>query len=372
VIQFGVAGVSVPVPAAYNGGGIDLIASFLPVNVNGSGADSFNVASSSGYYQVSFTSAAVEKLGFTYKAGDIPAPADYDGVGRDEFAIYRPSTGQFFILNTPNVSNSATWTLRTVSLNLPGGPNVNDVPVSEDYDGNGMVDPAVYRPSTSTFFIIHSSTGIQSNIQFGTPGGVVAAAGPLLYRLTALKGTFSSTDGYSAGTDGLPGGGGGTLSAFAFKGSTDVSAATTSTSSATVVPSTIAVASPMLIAQPITTSVATPSAIAIPTTTPTLTSATTVSHPVTIGSSTPKTTTSAKPKAKAKAKTHEVARPTHTVAHKTEKSVKVETKHPAVVIKTEKESSKVQVTSTTKATSSAVPLILQKLVTALKGKKKKD
>ena len=130
---------------------------------------------------VSFTSPAVQKLGFVYKAGDIPAPADYDGVGRDEFAIYRPSTGQFFILNTPNAANPATWTLRTVTLNLPGGPNVNDVPVSEDYDGNGKADPTVYRPSNSTFYIIHSPNGhpVEHPVRPGRPVGRGGRPAPL-------------------------------------------------------------------------------------------------------------------------------------------------------------------------------------------------
>ena len=286
VVAFGGAGRDIPVPGAYNGGGITELAVFTPTSNTVANDDSFSVATVvtnnvvTSSYRVSFNSPAVTALGFVYKPGDVPAPADYDGVGRDEFAIYRPSTGQFFILNTPNVTNPATWTLRTVTLNLPGGPNVNDVPASEDYDGNGKADPTVYRPSNSTFYIHHSSTGIQSNVQYGTPGGVIAAAGPLLYRLTALKGTYATKGGYtttttptsSASVKAITAGTGASTQAV-------VSAASSSTSSTSAVHSMIAVASPLVL------TATTPTLSTLPATS----TAPAVKSQVIVGASTPKT-----------------------------------------------------------------------------------
>jgi hypothetical protein len=378
VTQYGVAGVDVPVPAAYDGNGVTEIATFRPINVSGGDADSFNVdAFSGGGYQVSFTSAAVTKLGFVYKAGDIPAPADYDGVGHDEFAIYRPSTGQFFILNTPNPRNSATWTLRTVTLNLPGGPNVNDVPVSEDYQGNGKADPTVYRPSTSTFFLINSATGVQQNIQFGTPGGSVAAAGPILYRLSALQGSYASTDGYSSGTDGLTvtagsGTTAGTVHAESFvsaSNSTSASSSTSSSSTSSALSTMIAVATPIAITT--TAPIQAPPAVVVPTPTSPITNA------VTVGVSTPKTTVKTVAEKTKAAHAVKIEKEKAEKAKKEVKLLTVETKAKEVKVDTTTEHPKTKATTTSAKTTTvehqtkfaAAVMALQKLVLAKKGKK---
>ncbi len=193
-LQFGLPNIDIPVPAAYDGNGTTEIATFRPLATSPTAldGDTFSVHTASYNYSIPFSRVS----GFTYKVGDIPAPADYDGVGRDEFAVYRPSTAEFFVLNTPSVFNVATWSLRTYRMNLPGGPSTADQPVAQDYDGNGKADFAVYRPGNATFYVVHNTTGLQDAIQFGASGVDVAAAGPLLYRLSALRGQFATGAGF--------------------------------------------------------------------------------------------------------------------------------------------------------------------------------
>ena len=47
------------------------------------------------------------------QAGDIPEPGNYDGLGYDQIAVYRPSTGQFLVLE-PN------GTTETLNLGVGG------------------------------------------------------------------------------------------------------------------------------------------------------------------------------------------------------------------------------------------------------------
>jgi beta-glucosidase-like glycosyl hydrolase len=79
--------------------------------------------------------------------GDIPVPGNYNGDGRAEVAVWRPSTGTWFVRGVPAVQ----W------------GRVGDVPVPGDYNGDGRTDLAVWRPSTGSWYVRGMPT-----VQWGT------------------------------------------------------------------------------------------------------------------------------------------------------------------------------------------------------------
>ena len=53
-------------------------------------------------------------------------------------------------------------------VGLPWGVSI-DRPVAADYDGDGRTDLAVFRPSTCVWYLRYSSTGETVTVTFGDP-----------------------------------------------------------------------------------------------------------------------------------------------------------------------------------------------------------
>ncbi|HVF30031.1 MAG TPA: hypothetical protein VNA22_03635 [Pyrinomonadaceae bacterium] len=70
------------------------------------------------------------------------------GTAKSDFAVYRPSTGIWYIVNSGNGS----YTI--VGFGLP-----EDKPVPADYDGDGRADISVFRPSSGQWYLLQSTSG---------------------------------------------------------------------------------------------------------------------------------------------------------------------------------------------------------------------
>lgn len=104
-------------------------------------------------------------INFFGQAADIRVPEDYDGDAQADLAVFSPSSGDWKIryssrsLNRDDLSNNYD-----VTIHFGLG---TDKPVPADYDGDGQADLAVFRPSNGFWYILRSSDGGFQATNFG-------------------------------------------------------------------------------------------------------------------------------------------------------------------------------------------------------------
>lgn len=93
-------------------------------------------------------------------SSDLPAPGDYDGDGKTDFCVFRPSEGNWYVLETANNNQMAVYSF---------GAN-GDQPVPGDYDGDGVTDLALFRASNLTWYVYKIGSGTITSAQYGATG----------------------------------------------------------------------------------------------------------------------------------------------------------------------------------------------------------
>jgi hypothetical protein len=130
---------AISVPGDYNGDGTQELAVWRPSNGN---------------WYISTANRSWANKGSAYmvvqwgQQGDIPVPADYDGDGIQELAVWRPSNGNWYI-STANRS----WSQKGRDYMVVQWGQRGDIPVPADYDGDGIQELAVWRPSNGSWYI---------------------------------------------------------------------------------------------------------------------------------------------------------------------------------------------------------------------------
>ncbi len=94
---------------------------------------------------------------------DVPVPADFDGDSQADLAVWRPDTGEWWIL-----TSSTDYDQRRPVVSRWG--KLGDVPVQADYDGDRRADLAIFRPTENRWYILESVSGKSTVHAFGLAG----------------------------------------------------------------------------------------------------------------------------------------------------------------------------------------------------------
>jgi hypothetical protein len=166
VTQWGVSG-DVPVSGDYDGDGRSDCAVWRP---------------SDGNWYIIASSTGVKMTKQWGTNGDVPVPGDYDGDGKTDLTVWRPWEGNWYRINSSStivgiwgaivVLPITSSSYSTIRWGVQGA-----IPVPADYNGDGSTDVAVYYP-WSGLWSIRTTTGSDRSFGWGQPGDIPIGSRP--------------------------------------------------------------------------------------------------------------------------------------------------------------------------------------------------
>lgn len=148
-ITFGRDHSDIPVSGDFDGDGITDVA------VRRASTQYWYIKNSSGQDLITDNDDGITRIRFGNEAEDIPVPADFDGDGRTDLAVRRPSSQYWYVLNSSGVDSVTDHSDGITRIQF--GRDSADIPAVADYDGDGKADFAVRRPSSQFWYILNSS-----------------------------------------------------------------------------------------------------------------------------------------------------------------------------------------------------------------------
>ena len=155
---------------------------------------------STGTWEYRLSSNAIRKGSSFGTSGDIQVAGDYTGDGVTDIAVFRPTTGEWFVLRSDNggfysfnfgrqgdipVTGFVSGQIERPTIFRPetgewfvsdSNGNVTitrfgtagDIPIAQDYDGDGESEISVFRPSTGVWWVLGNNGFFAS--KFGQEG----------------------------------------------------------------------------------------------------------------------------------------------------------------------------------------------------------